>query len=404
MSDVASSRATVPDAASLVADLADARDALDRARRRVDAVGEAKLETLRDRHDEATALFDRYEQRVTGDGDFQTFIEFQGKVAAFTEELPEGLRHRDVFEDVDDLLQQRRLTESDWQRVRATLEPVRDDIARLARRREARERYRDARATVERRREALADRIDDLERLQRLGEADLDAPTERLRTPVERYNDGVTDAFETFVETAGARTVLAWLAKAEAYPLVALRSPPDDLRAYVETHEPGTEPVPRLLTYAEYSRSKLDHYVADPDALKRSVATHRTFLGRLDAEPLTVAWPPPPADVLAYRCRELESVVARFVDHTANGEPLSPGERTAAEDPLVALRAVRALPRETDYDRLRESARARAQLGPNERERLDSGTVSAELETARAARERLGDALARYPPVSELDA
>jgi hypothetical protein len=385
MSDTARPRTSgAPDAEALVADLQAARESLRRARDRVAAVGESELETLSDRYDELTALFDRYEERVTGDGDFQTFIEFQGKVAEFTEELPEELRRRDIFEDVDDLLQQRRLTESDWQRVRERLEPVREDVDRLDERRQAREDYREARRAVEQRQDELAERVADLERLQRLGEADLDAPTERLRDHVERYNDRVTGAFDEFTDEAGARTVLAWLAKTEAYPLVDFRSPPEDLREYVETHEPGTEPIPELLQYAEYSRSKLDHYVADPDALKRNVATHRTFLRRLDADPLTVAWPPPPADLLAYRCRELESVVARFVE---DGE----------SDPLVALREVRALPRETDYGHLRESARARAQLGADERERLASGAVRAELETARAERERLDEALDEHP-------
>jgi len=393
MSDAARPTATdAPDAETLVADLADARDDLDRARDRVEAVGETELETLAERYDELTALFDRYEERVTGDGDFQTFIEFQGKVAQFTEELPEDLRRREVFEDVDDLLQQRRLTESDWQRVRETLEPVREDAERLDERDRARERYRDARSAVQRRRRDLTDRIDDLERLRRLGEADLDAPTERLRDPIERYNDRVTDAFETFTHDAGARTVLDFLDATEHYPLVAFRTAPDDLHEYVDTHEPGTEPIPQLLEYAEYSRSKLDHYVADADALKRNVATHRTFFRRLDAEPLTVSWPPPEAGVLRYRARELESVVARFVGTLAE----TPNDQTDA-DPLVALREVRALPRETDYAQLRESAQARAQLGTEERERLASGAVEADLERCREANERLEDALSTYP-------
>jgi len=394
MSDATRPTATdASDAETLVADLETAREDLDRARDRVEAVGEAELETLAERYDELTALFDRYEERVTGDGDFQTFIEFQGKVAAFTEELPEDLRRREVFEDVDDLLQQRRLTESDWQRVRETLDPVRTDVERLDEREAARERYRDARSAAQRRRRDLTDRIDDLEDLRRLGEADLDAPTERLRDPIERYNDRVTAAFEQFTHDAGARTVLEFLDATEYYPLVPFRTAPDDLREYVATHEPGTEPIPDLLEYAEYSRSKLDHYVADADALKRNVATHRTFFQRLDAEPLTVSWPPPEADVLRYRARELESVVARFVDES--------GEETAADgdgtDPLVALRAVRALPRETDYAHLRESAQARAQLGAEERERLASGAVDADLERCREARERLAEALATYP-------
>jgi hypothetical protein len=377
-----------PDAGRLGDELADAHADLEQAQGRVEAVGEATLTTLAEHHDELTALFDRYEERVTGDGNFETFIEFQGKVAAFTEELPADLHRREVFEDVDDLLQQRRLTESDWERVRETLAPVRRAVERLEERDAARERYRDARVAVERRRGALVDRIDDLERLQRLGEADLDAPTARLRDPIERYNEAAEAAFETLSREASARTLLGLLARTDHYPLVGFEPPPAELLAYVEDHEAGTEPVPQLLEYAGYSRSKLDHYVADPDALQRAVGTRKTYLRRLDADPLTVAWPPPSPGVLRYRCRELTSVLGRVVDAV---------DADTEVDPMVALRRVRELPRETDYERLRESAQARARLGPDERERLASGAVADELGACRAAVDRLDDALEEYP-------
>jgi len=409
MSDAARGPATGdgPDADALVAELADASDALQRARRRVDAVGEDELTALGERYRELTRLFDRYEEEVTGDGDFQTFIEFQGKVAEFTERLPGDRRHREVFEDVDDLLQQRRLTESDWRQVRETLAPVRDDVERLEDRQAARERYQDARYDVERRRDAVTDRIEDLERLERLGDADLDAPTERLRDPVETYNEQVSAAFETFTSEASARTVLALLDATGAFPLVGFRSPPEDLRAYARDYEAGAETVGQLLEYAEFSRSKLDHYVTDPDALKRNVATHRTSLRRLDADPLTVDWPPPEPDVLGYRCRELTGVVGRVVDRlkgldgvtVLDADPDDATARREVVDPLVALREVRALPRETDYERLRDSARARAQLGADERERLASGAVAEELAARRETLGRLADALDEHPPL-----
>jgi hypothetical protein len=174
--------------------------------------------------------------------------------------------------------------------------------------------------------------------------------------------------------------VFAFLDATTAYPLVAFQAPPADLREYVRNREAGTEPVPQLLEYAEYSRSKLDHYVANADALKRAVATQQTYLRRLDAEPLTVGWPPPGADELRFRCRELTAVVNRF-----------------APDVVEDLRAVARLPRETDYERLRESAVAEAELTAEERDRLRSGSVSEELDAAVAERERLQSTLAEYP-------
>jgi len=370
----------------LVAELREADDTLQRARDRVDEVGESDLQEVADAHDDLTTLFDRYEEEVTGDGDFKTFIEFQSQIAAITEELSEDVRHREVFEEVDDLLQQRRLTESDWRKVRSALEPVRADVSRLDDREEARERYEDARFSAERRIDDFADRIADLADLQRLGDADLDAPTERLRDPIEAYNDRVADAFADFRSSASARDLLAFVAKADAYPLVPFESPPADLREYVDTHAAGEESVGQLLEYAEYSKSKLDHYVEDADALKRNVSTQRTYLRRLDDEPLTVDWPPVEAETLRYRARELTSVVARFADRVDEGEAA-----------LVALREVRELSRTTDYERLRDSAQARAQLGPEERDRLSSGDVADELAACRDARERLEAALDEYP-------
>jgi hypothetical protein len=363
-----------------LAELTAAAEALDGADERVAKFGEDALQRLADAHEEFTRLLDRYEEPATGDGDFELFIEFQGKIETFVERLSEDLLLRETFEECDDHLQQRRLSESDFEHVRTQLQPVADLAARLADRREAREDYRRARRAVRRRVRELDERIEELHRLERLGKADLDAPTERLREPVESYNEAVTDAFASFRREAPAREVFDLLAATATYPLVELRPPPDDLVEYVRTHPPGTEPVPRLLEYAEYSRSKLDHYVDDPVALEEAVGTHRTYLRRLDAGALTVAWPPPPAGRLRWRCRELTAVVNRF-----------------APDVVEHLRSVAALPRGTDYERLRESAVAAAELTADERERLRTGAVAADLETAAAERDRLRDALAEYP-------
>jgi len=363
-----------------VAELRAAETALDAAEERVADFGEAELEGLADAHDEFTRLLARYEEPATGDGDFQTFIEFQSEIADFVERLPEDLLLRETFEECDELLQQRRLTEGDFAQVRANLEPVADLAGRLDERRDARKRYRAARNRVEHRRREVRERIDDLERVRRLGDADLDAPTERLREPIAAYNEQVSEAVEAFRREESARAVLDLVRASRQFPVAGLEAPPEDLVEYVETSTAGTEPIPTLLDYAEYSRSKLDHYVADPGALKAAVRPHTTYLRRLDAEPLTVDWPPPTATALEFSCREAERVVARF-----------------APDVVEALRAVRRLPRATDYERLREAAVAEAELAADQRRRLKAGEVAAELESLRAEREGLSAALDEFP-------
>jgi hypothetical protein len=363
-----------------VAELQAAADALDRAEERVAEFGEAELEEVADAHEEFTDILARYEEPATGDGDFQKFIEFQSQIADFVERLPDDLLLRETFEECDELLQQRRLRERDFEEVRSNLEPVADLAGRLDERREAREAYRSARNRVRHRLGTVRERIDDLERVKRLGDADLDAPTERLREPIEAYNAAVTEAFETFRQEAPAREVLALVETAQRFPVIDVRAPPADLREYLRDSEVGEESIPQLLEYAEYSRSKLDHYVADPGALKTAVRPHTTYLRRLDAEPLTVGWPPPSADRLQYHCREAERVVNRF-----------------APDVVESLRAVKRLPKTTDYERLREAAVARAELGDEQRERLKTGDVAEELATLRDERAALEDALEEFP-------
>jgi hypothetical protein len=365
----------------LVDDLERAASAYERACDRVAEAGEDRVQRLAEHYDELTSLFDRYEEEATGDGDFATFIEFQEEMAKFSERLPEDLPQRERFEEVDDVMQQRRLTEKDFARAREVIGPVADDVGLLDEREATRSRYRELRKRARSRIRDLDEHIANLEDLQALGDADLDAPVERLREPIAAYDDAVTDAFGTFRREASARDVLGFVQQTSAFPLVPYREPPTGLVEYVESRPPGTESIPQLLEYADFSASKLDHYVDDPDALKRAISSNQTYLRRLDAEPLAVGWPPPAADELRWRVRELIQVVGRFAD----------------DDVLVALREVRSLPEATDYERLRQSARARDQLTDEQRERLASGAVATDLERAREARERLRDRLGDLP-------
>jgi hypothetical protein len=366
-----------PDA---VRDLAAAAREYETASERVDDVGQERLAACRDAYRRFRDLLDRYEDTATGSGNFQAFTEFQGAVATLTTDLDDDVPKRETFEAVDDDLQQRRLTDSDFERARRDLEPVGDLVSRLDDLEAAREAYIAARRDARRRLDDVESRIADLERLVRLGDADLDAPVEELQGPIETYNEAVGEAFRAFRSEQSAREVLERIQRADAYPLVSFQSPPDELLEYVRTHEAGEEPIPKLLEYADYSASKLDHYVADTAALRRAVATRQTYLERLDAEPVTVEWPPPPADHLAWTTRAYQSVVVGFAD----------------ESVVARLRAVRALTRRDDYATLRDSALARDQLSETERERVASGAVERDLAAAREERDAIERALEEY--------
>ena len=356
-------------------DLADAREA-------VAEVGEESIEAVGDAYDDLTTLFARYESRATGTGDFAGFVEFQEKLSTLVEDLPDDLLERDAFEEIEELLDKRRLTESDFERARDALAPVEAVLDRRERHRDAQRDYHEARRTVGRELSAVEERIGDLQRVADLGAADLDAPVENLREPLEAYNDAVREAFASFRAESSARKVLDLVATTGSFPLVPFRQPPDDLREYVTGTEVGERTIPELLDFAEYSTAKLSHHVADPRELKRRVATNRTYLERLDAGPLTLDWPPESAERLRWRIEELIAVCNRF----------------ASDDPVARLREVRARAHDADeYERLRNAARAREELTARERDRVASGAIEAELDAARDERERLEEALAEYP-------
>jgi hypothetical protein len=64
---------------------------------------------------------------------------------------------------------------------------------------------------------------------------------------------------------------------------------------------------------------------------------------------------------------------------------------------VARLHELRDLSRDSEYERLRQSAVAQERLDEDERERLQSGAIEAELETLRAERDRLEHALEDHP-------
>ncbi|WP_135824860.1 DUF7118 family protein [Halorussus ruber] len=368
----------------LPARLADADEEYRDVERRIEEYGEETVEQVADAYRRATDLLDRYEGQATGTGkeNFRNFIQFQEEFATLVEDVPDEMPERDAFETANDRFDKRRLNDSDFEAARADLEPAGEIAGLLDERQAALERFREIRRDVGHAIADLREEIAERERLVELGDADLDAPIEDIREPIERYNEAVADAFAAFKSEASAREVLGFVAAADDYPLVEFRDVPENLREYVETREVGTEPIADLLQYAGYSNSKLDHYVENPADLKRAVATNQTYLERLDADPLEVDWPPKPAADLRWRVEELVSVVARFAD-----------------DEVVAdLRRVQSLVRDEDeFERLRTAAEAKTELSDSEREKVASGEVESELEELRARREKLEEARDEYP-------
>jgi hypothetical protein len=345
-----------------------------------------RLEELAEIYRSVETVLDRWEERATDWDDFQGYVEFRDDLAETLEAAPEDVPERDAFLEADEHVKtsgvSTSLDESDFDAARAALEPVRSAVETYEALESAREERGKLYRRARRRATDLRDRIDALERIEALGEADLDAPTERLREPIATYNESIRDDFEAFRRETPARELLSFLRKAARTPFVEYEPPPEELFEYVHTQPAGERTIDELLEYAEYSSSKLSHYVEDADLLKRRIATNRTYLERLSADPLRIEWPPRTDDVLWFRTRELLPLVERF----------------AEESTVETLREVRSLTRSSEYERLRRAAESAAELTDDERRRLESGAIGAELSAAREKLDRLEGALDEHDP------
>ncbi len=364
-------------AGEAAADLRERYDDLRRIEARIADLGEGRVEAAADAFRAAHRVLEQYEEDAVGTGDFGSYVRFEGAFADATDVDDDALAG-DAFAAADEAVNKRRLSASDFAAAREALEPAREYVDLLVERDEAVDAYRAARKDARDARQDLADRLERLRTVADMADADLDADVDRLRDPIESYDEGARKAFRTFKREAAARDVFDFLDRADATPFVDVDVPPADLREYVETHAAGEESLSDLLEYADYSNSKLAHYVDDPGALRTAVAVHRTYIERLDGEPFTLSWPPAPGDELAYEIGELVPLVARFAD-----------------DELVAtLRSIRDLARSDDYERLRRAAEVRSAVDDDELALLADGIVDERVAEAERTLAIVEDVLA----------
>ena len=364
-------------AGEAAAELRERYDDLQRIEAEIDALGESRVETAADAFRAAHRVLDQYEDDAVGTGDFGSYVRFEGAFANATSVGDDALA-AEAFAAADEAVNKRRLSERHFAAAREALEPAREYVELLESRDAADEERRAARKDAMDARDALADRLDRLREVAGMADADLEADVSRLREPIETYDEGVRSAFRAFKREASARRVFTFLDRADASPFVDVDMPPADLREYVEDHEAGEESLTDLLEYADYSSSKLEHYVDDPGALRTAVAVHRTYIERLDGEPFTLGWPPAPGDELAYEIDELVPLVARFAD-----------------DELVAtLRSIRDLAREEEYASRRRAAEVRAAVDDDELALLETGEIDERVAEAERTLAIVEDVLA----------
>lgn len=360
-------------------DLVAARERVETRRSRLAGTGldRSELGTVADAYREVETVLDRWEERATDWDDFEGYVKFRDDLAGTLESIPDDVPEREAFVEADEHVTtagvSKSLRASDFDAAREALAPAREYAELRAALESALADRREAERRAERRVRELHERIETLEGLLELGEADLDAPVERLEEPIRAYDDVIADAFRTFRREAPAASFLGFVERAARTPFVEYESPPEDLLGYVREREAGEYAVADLLEYADYSTSKLSHYVDDAALLKRRVATNRTYLERLSADPLSVGWPPESAETLRFRIEELLGLVGTIADDAA----------------VSMLREIRELTRAEAYERIREAARAEAELTDEQRRKLERGELEAERSAAREELERL---------------
>ena len=348
----------VREAGEAAATLRERYDELARIEDRIADLERDRVEAAADAYRRAHRVLDQYEDDAVGTGDFGSYVQFRGEFGEAVDADDEALA-TDAFAAANDAVDKRRLSETDFDAAREALEPAGEYVDLLADRDDAVDEYRAARKAARDARKALDARLAELREVADMADADLDADVDRLRGPIESYNGAVREAFREFYKSASAREAFAFLDRADGTPFVDADMPPADLREYVDEYEAGEEPLPTLLEYADYSNSKLEHYVDDPGALRTAVAVHRTYIERLDAEPLTLDWPPGGGRELAYEIDELIPLVSRVAD----------------DETVATLRSVRKLARGEEYERLRRAAAVRDALDDSELDLLERGVI-----------------------------
>ena len=396
MVDPATAAADTP-AEACVSALVDAYDHLQSVEAEIEQIGEQNVEAAADGYRKATRLLDSYEESAVGTGDFGSYLEFQSQFLSVVGQLPDAAMAAEGFQRASDRMDKRRLNESDFAYAREAIEPASKAVDLLERREQALDAYRSARHDVKARTKELKRERKRLDRLQTLGDVDLSVSLAPLRELINAYNEAVADAFETFRKTQPARALFDLLERGADRPLVGVDRPPRDLADYIHDAPAGEEPLSTLREYADYSPSKLEHYVDDPGALRTHVAVHQTYLDRLGPEPLLIEWPPAESGVLRARLDELAPLVRRLDRAVATADEDdedADGERT---EPIEAhRRRLWRFTRSEEYDRLRQVAVAKAELDDEEFEIVASGKIESERDAVDRALDAIEAALDAY--------
>lgn len=331
----------------------------------LDGLAESDAEAVADAYRRANSLLTDYRDRATGSGDFGGYMEFRSRFSSLVEDLDAGLARRDAFEAALEHVERRRLSGSDFDRAEAALAPARTITETLTELQTIRDTRASVRSDLLDARAALEARRSHLESLAEISPEALDVPIDSLRMPIERYNEAIETEHRALLKETPSRDLLALYRRLSYFALIGVESPPEALQSYLERHDVGDKPIPTIREYLSYSRSKLDHYVADAGRFLGELAPHSGYLESLSPEPFRIEWPPPARDRFEWQLRDLIQATGRF----------------AGDEAVELLRELQSLCRDSErYTELRSAARLREELDNDERQLVLTGGVDNELD------------------------
>lgn len=337
----------------------------------IEAVREA-----RDIYHDLQRYIDRYREPATGHGDFESYIEFQSVLAEIEEQLDDDVYGERWFRKAIQRFESRTLREKHFRRAEKDLQEIRELVEAFERAMELEDELRSERGRLRKRRRELQNEIKRLESRIRDAREAPDADASRLESLLDKYNKSVEREYGSWLSSAPAIEVVRHAYRASRMPLVEADGVDGRSVEALQESGVGDESVERLLEFAGYSDSKLQHYVDDPRTFRDKLPT--AWFRVADAEPYKLSLDMEEG-VVERLVPELVSVVSEF----------------ASERTIEVLRQIGDLARNGRYSEMRQALEARQRTGGEDVESLleEKQSLEREVEDVEEDTQRIEDAL-----------
>lgn len=295
-----------------MADVSERIQELKRARQRIEDIGLEKAKKTHDFYSELSETMEEYREDAVGTGDFETYVEFQGILDDLLQRINNSqneVYRAEDFERVIDGFEKRVIRESDFRRAESRLADVRELAETIDRVREIEKELRYEKGRLERRKSELESRLKRVGRKIDTAKGVSDIDPSPLISIIESYNSSVETDFEEFYNSAPSIKVARLGEKARDLPLADIKPLDKETVEILRRTGMGQKTVSEVLEYADYSNSKLSHYIERPDEFRRNVS--QTWFKLLSADDFKISVETP-QNLIKHKVPELIRIVDEF--------------------------------------------------------------------------------------------